>query len=75
MQIFVKILTDKTLSLEVEKDYTMNMIKEKASEKEYTGYSSFQRLIYLGKELEENKTLNDYNIPKESTLYLINKPH
>ena len=70
IQIFVRALTGKTMTFEVDPNDTIETLKEKLYDTEGIPQTE-QRLIFAGKQLENHRTFNDYNITSESTLHLV----
>ena len=72
MQIFLKTLSGKTIILDVEKNDSIYNVKQKIQKIKRVNIHPYQqRLIFNGKQLEDNRTLSDFNVQKESTLDLL----
>ena len=68
MQIFLKTLTGKTITIDIEPGDTIQVLKQKYSDYEGIPTDTI-RLIFAGLQLENNRTLTFYNIKKEATLH------
>lgn len=69
-QIFIKTLSGKTITIEIDLNSTVMSLKQRIREKEGVAVEQ-QRLIFAGKQLEDTKTLCEVGIQKESTVFVV----
>ncbi|WP_128894671.1 ubiquitin-like protein [Longirhabdus pacifica] len=72
IQVLVKTISHKTISLDCYTSDTIYAVKSRIEAKEGL-HPEFQRLIYFGKEMENGRTLADYNVHNEAVIYLVLK--
>jgi hypothetical protein len=70
IQVFIKTLSGKTTTLDLDRADTIASVKNRIQEKEGIAPGE-QRLIFGGKQLEDDRTLSDYNINAESTVHMV----
>ena len=70
MQVFLRTLTGMTITLDVESTDTIEVLKEKIRDKQGIPIDQ-QRLIYSAKQLQDGRTLADYNIKNMASIHLI----
>jgi len=74
LQLYVKTLTGKTFTLDVESHFTIGKVKNIIQEQEGIPVDE-QRLVFSGKVLEDERTLDEFNITKENALYFVRRRH
>jgi len=70
MQLFVKSLQGTTFTIDADPSDTITTLKEKIAQK-HNLPAGEQRLVYSGKQLEESRTLSDYNLQSGATLHML----